>query len=148
MHMGSYKNLPFFQVSDTGWFHTFTEFQNHSDIGWDDVWSRWCFPLHIHLDHMHPKSRSQDYTMTSGSAFGYKIQTVQEPELTAKMLRKCSFQGRWLKDSAYQDLGLKDKLDRHCSIHGLQNSANFLCSLLLRWSLQNLILVLTSPYNL
>ena len=31
-------------VSDAGWFHTFTEFQNCSDIGWGDVWSRWCFP--------------------------------------------------------------------------------------------------------
>ena len=38
------KGLSYFQVSDTGWFHTFTEFQSHSDIGWDDVWSRWCFP--------------------------------------------------------------------------------------------------------
>ena len=44
MHMGSYKRLSFFQVGDTGWFHTFTEFWNHSDIGWDEVWSRRCFP--------------------------------------------------------------------------------------------------------
>ena len=31
-------------------------------------------------------------------------------------------------------------------MHSMQNSANFLCSLLLRWSLQNLILVLAGPY--
>ena len=67
MHMGSYKSLSFFQVSETGWFHTFTELQNHSDRGWDDVWSRWCF-LHVHLDHVQLKSQSQDYVITSRSA--------------------------------------------------------------------------------
>ena len=69
--------------------------------------------FHVHLDHMQLKLRSQDYAMTSGSAFGYKIQTVQEPELTAKMLRKCLFQYRRLKDIAYQEWVLKDKLDKH-----------------------------------
>ena len=29
------------------------------------------------------------------------------------MPRKCSFQDRWLKDSAYQEWVLKDKLDKH-----------------------------------
>ena len=39
MHMGSYESLLFFQISNTGWFHTFTEFWNHLDIGWewDDI---------------------------------------------------------------------------------------------------------------
>ena len=36
-----------------------------------------------------------------------------EHELTAKMLRKCLFQDSWLKDSAYQEWVLKDKLDKH-----------------------------------
>ena len=95
--------------------------------------------LHVHLDHVQPKSRSQDYAVTSG--------TVQEPELTLKMLGKCSFQDCWLKNSGYQEWVPKDKLDKHypqyvaCKIRFI-----FLCSLLLRWFLQNLILVLTSPY--
>ena len=38
---------------------------------------------------------------------------MQEPELTARMLRKCLFQDRWLKDIAYQEWVLKDKLDKH-----------------------------------
>ena len=59
--------------------------------------------LRVHLAHVQLKSPSQDYAVTSGSAFGCKIQTVQEPELTAKMLRKCSFQDGWLKDSAHQE---------------------------------------------
>ena len=48
-----------------------------------------------------------------GQPFGCKIRTVQEPELMAKMPRKCSFQGCWLKDSAYQGWVLKDELDKH-----------------------------------
>ena len=42
----------------------------------------------------------------------FKIK-LQAPELTAMMLGKCSFQDRWLKDSAYQEWVLKDKLDKH-----------------------------------
>ena len=38
---------------------------------------------------------------------------MPEPELTAKMPRKFLFQDRWLKDSAYQEWVLKDKLDKH-----------------------------------
>ena len=37
---------------------------------------------------------------------------MQEPELTAKVSRKCLFQDLWLKDSAYQEWVLKDKLDK------------------------------------
>ena len=49
------------------------------------------------------------------SHFGCKIldQTVQEPELTAKMPKKCPFQDHWLEDSAYQEWVLKDNLDKH-----------------------------------
>ena len=65
--------------------------------------------LYVHLDHMQPKSWSQDYTITSRSAIWLQIWTVKEPELTAKVPRKCSFQDRWLKDSAYQECVLKDK---------------------------------------
>ena len=50
--------------------------------------------------------------MTS-EAFDCKILTVQEPELMAKVPRKCLFQDRWLKDIAYQEWVLKDKLDKH-----------------------------------
>ena len=60
-------------------------------------------------------------------AFGYKIWTVQESELMAKVPRKCLFQDRWLKDIAYQEWVLKDKLDKHYT--------------------QNLILVRTNPYT-
>ena len=38
---------------------------------------------------------------------------MQEPGLTAKLPRKCLFQDLWLKDSAYQEWILKDKLDKH-----------------------------------
>ena len=68
--------------------------------------------LHVHLDHVQPKSQLQDYMITCRSAIWLQIQTVQEPELTAKM-RKFSLQDHWLKDSAYQEWVLKDKLDNH-----------------------------------
>ena len=48
---------------------------------------------------------------------------VQEPELTAKMPRKYSFQDLWLKDNAYQEWVLKDKLDKQyarCMSWGIQ----------------------------
>ena len=38
---------------------------------------------------------------------------LQEPELIAKMPRKCLFQDCWLKGSTYQEWVLKDKLDKH-----------------------------------
>ena len=58
------------------------------------------------------------------------------------MPRKCSFQDCWLKDSAYQEWILRDKLDKHYTrCMAMQNLAHFLCSLLQPWSLQNLILV-------
>ena len=68
--------------------------------------------LHVHLDHVQPKSWtwSQDYGMPSGSAIWLQIWTVQEPELTAKMLQDC-----WLSNIAYQESVLKDKLDKHCA---------------------------------
>ena len=197
MHMGSYKSLTFFQVCDTGWFHTFIEFGNHSDIGWDNVWSRRCFPPCSFRSHaaefMVARLRDNFWVSHFGckiktfiefgnhsdigwdnvwsrrcfppcsfrshaaefmvarlrdnlwvSHFGCKIKTVP----TAKMPRRCSFQDRWLNDSGYQEWVLKDKLDKHytwcmaCEIQLI-----FVCSLLLRWSLQNIILVLTSPYK-
>ena len=101
--------------------------------------------LHVHLDHVQLKSQSQDYPIVSGSAIWFcKIWTVQKPELTAKMPRKCLSQDCWLKDSAYQEWILK--VDE-CLMCGVRNSAHFLCTLLLWWSLQNLTLVLTSPYK-
>ena len=92
MHMGS-----FVQVSDTGWFHTFTEFRNHlaemMSSEADDAL------LNVHLDHVLPKSRRVARLRDNfwGQPFGYKkVRTVQEPELKAKMLRKCLFQDHWL----------------------------------------------------
>ena len=146
--MDSYKSPSFFQVSDTGWFHTFTEFLNCTDIGWDDVWSRRRFrPCSF-------RSCAAKITVVRlrdnfwASHFGCKIQnwTVQEPELTAKMPGKCSFEDRWLNDSAYQEWVLTDKLDKHYAWCTACEMWLFcVCSLLLRWSLQNLILVLVSP---
>ena len=79
--------------------------------------------LHVHLDHVQLKSQSQDYAITSGSAIWFcKIRTVQKPELTVKMPRKCSSQDCWLKDSAYQEWVLK--VDK-CLMCGVQNSAHF-----------------------
>ena len=72
---------------------------------------------------------------------------MQEPELTAKMPRKCSFQDHWLKDSAYQDLVLKDKLDRYYAWCMACEIQLIFCVPYKRWSLQNLTLVLTSPYK-
>ena len=69
--------------------------------------------FHVHLDHMQPKSWSQDYAINSGSAIWLQNLTVQEPELKAKMPKKCLFQDLWLKDIAYQEWVLKDKLDKH-----------------------------------
>ena len=65
---------------------------------------------------------------------------MQDPELTAKMLRKCSFEDRWLKDIAYQEWVLKDKLDKHyarCAVCEIQ--LIFVCVLLV-------VMVLTGPY--
>ena len=69
-------------------------------------------------------------------------------KLTAKMPGKCWFQDRWLKDSAYQEWVLKDKLDKHiarCAAFEIRLIC--LCCLLLRWSLLNLTWVLVSPYK-
>ena len=65
------------------------------------------------------------------------------------MPRKYLFQERWLKDSTNQERVLKDKLDKLYSRSVACKIQLFcVCSLLLlRWSLQNLILVLTSPYK-
>jgi len=64
--MGSYKSLSFFQVSNIGWVthllnfeivQTEVEMMSEADNAF----------LHVHLDHMQPKSWSQDYAITSGS---------------------------------------------------------------------------------
>ena len=51
---------------------------------------------------------------------------MQEPELTAKMLGKL-FQDLWLKDSAYQEWVLKDKLDKHYAGCVACEISSFLC---------------------
>ena len=64
------------------------------------------------------------------------------------MQGKCSFQDYWLKNSEYQEWVPKDKLDKHYPQYVAYKIWLILCvcSLLLRWSWQNLILVLISPY--
>jgi len=86
--------------------------------------------LHVHLDHVQPESQSQDHTITSRSAFGCKIQSVQEPDLalTAKMLRKCSCQDHWPKDTAYQEWVLKDKLAWHAKFSSFCVCVLYCCS--------------------
>ena len=56
--------------------------------------------LHVHLDHMQLKSRSQDYVITSRSAIwlqNLNCARTGANTVSAKMLRKCLFQDRWLK---------------------------------------------------
>ena len=65
--------------------------------------------LHVHLDHMQPKSRSRDYAMTCSSRSAilvakFKIQ-LQKSELTVKMRGKCSFQDCWLKGECIPEVG-------------------------------------------
>ena len=130
-----------FQISNTGWFHTF----------WISKCSdRQCFPscsitpraAEITVARLH-----DDFWV---SHFCCKIQNriVQELKLTVKMPGKCWFQDRWLKDSAYQEWVLKDKLDKRiarCAAFEIRLIC--LCSLMLRWSLQSLTWVLVSPYK-
>ena len=147
MHLGSYKSLIFW-VNDAWWFHTFTEFWNHSDIGWDSARSRRCFPPCSFRSHAATITVIRLCNNFQVGHFSCRIQnwTVQEPEQMVKMLGKCLFQDCWpkLKDSAYQEWVLKDKLDKH---YACKTWLSFCVSLLLRWSLQNLTLILISPYK-
>ena len=67
--MSSYKSLSFFQVSDSGWFHTFDLLNFEIVPTWAGMMSEAddAF-LHVHLGHVQLKSQSQDYTITSRSA--------------------------------------------------------------------------------
>ena len=112
MHMGSYKSLSFFQVGHTGWFHAFTEFWNHSHIGWDDVWSTWCFPLCSFRSCASKITVSRWCDNFQVSHLVAKFE-LQEPELTEKMPRKWLFQNCCSKDSTYQEWVLRHKLDKH-----------------------------------
>ena len=149
MHIGSYKSLSFFP-SQQYWMVLHIYWISKSfGIGWDDVWSRKCFPPCSF------RSRAAEIMVTR-LCDNFRVSrlveiflTVQEPELTAKMLRKSLFQDRWLKDIVYQEWVLKDKLDKHyaqCMACKIQLIL-FVCSLLLWRSLKNLISVLTSPYK-
>ena len=64
--------------------------------------------LHVHLDHVQPKSRSQDYAITSGSAIWLQNFNCASSKDAEKV-----FQDHWLKDSAYQEWVLKEKLDKY-----------------------------------
>ena len=69
--------------------------------------------LHVRLDHVQLKSRSQDYLVTFGSAIWLQNLNCARTWANSKNAEKISFQDRWLKDSAYQEWVLKDKLDKH-----------------------------------
>ena len=148
MHMGSYKSLSFFKVSDTGWFHTFTKFQNYLDIGWDDVWSRRCF---------HPRSfRSYAAEITVArlcdnfcvSHLVLQNLNCARTRANGKDAEKMFVPRPLAKGRCIPGVGSKRWAGQTLrSMRGMRDSAHFLSSLLLRWSLQNLILVLTSPYK-
>ena len=103
--------------------------------------------LHVHLDHVQPKSQSQDYAITSGSVIWLQNLNCARTRANGKDAEKM-FVPRWLaKGQCIPGVGAKRSAGQTlCWMHGMQNSAHFLWSLLLRWSLQNLILVLTGPY--
>ena len=67
--------------------------------------------LRVHLDHMQLKLWSQDWAITSGSAIWLQNSNCARTSANSKDAEKCSFQDRWLKNSAYQEWVLKDKLD-------------------------------------
>ena len=69
--------------------------------------------LRVHLDHMQLKLWSQDWAITSGSAIWLQNSNCARTSANSKDAEKCSFQDRWLKNSAYQEWVLKDKVDKH-----------------------------------
>ena len=120
MHMGSYKSFSFFQVGDMGWFHTFTEFRNRSNVG--------CSFRSCAAEIM--VARLLDNFRVSHLVA--KFEPLEEPELTAKIQQKMFVQDCWLKDHAYREWVLKDELDKHyawCVASKIQ--LIFLCPLLL-----------------
>ena len=91
---------------------------------------------HVQLDHMQPKSWLQDYAITSGSAIWLQNLNCARTWANRKDAEKMFIPRPLLKDIAYQEWVLKDKLDKHyawCVACGIQ--LIFVCSLLLRWSL-------------
>ena len=139
MHIGSYKSLWFFQVSDIGWFHTFAEFWKHLDIGWDDVWSRWCFPL-CYLDHAAAKimvARLCDNFQVSHLVAKFELCKNLSKDAKKMFVSKLLAKGHCMPGV---------KLDKHYAWCMACKIQLIFCFLLLRLSLQNLILVLTGPY--
>ena len=91
--------------------------------------------LHVHLDHLQSKSRSQDYVTTSGSAIWLQNSNCKEAKkmFVPRVLDK----GQWLPGA--------DKHHAWCVT--CESQLICLCPWLLQWSLQNLILVLVSSYK-
>ena len=126
-----------------------TKFQNHPDIGWDDVWSRECFPLcsfrscaaKITVTRLLP--RSQDYALTSGSAIQLQNSNCARTWANTKDAEKMFVPRLLAKGHCIPAVGSKryTVLD----VWHVKCGSFFLCSILLQWSLQNLILVLTFP---
>ena len=111
--MGSYKSLSLFSLSFFFFESATQDGSTHLlnfDIGRVQAMSeKGDAFLHVHLDHMQPKSRSRDYAMTRSSRSAilvakFKIK-LQKPELTAKMRGKCSFQDCWLKGECIPEMG-------------------------------------------
>ena len=140
-----YKSLLFFQVSDTTWYNTFTEYWNCSDIGWDDVWSRWCFPPCSLRSYCSQNHGHKITWKLLGQPFGCKIRTVQEPELTANA-KKMFVPKPLAKGQCMPGVGSKSWTNTARCV-ACQIQLIFVCSLLLRWSLKKIILVLTGPYK-
>ena len=113
MHMGSYKSFSFFQVGNMGWFHTFTEFWNRSNVG--------CL-FRSHAAEIMVTRLHDNFQVSHLVA---KFEPLQEPELTAKIPKTCLSKDCWLKDHAYQEWVLKRWAGQTLrSMRGMQNSAH------------------------
>ena len=99
--------------------------------------------LHVHLlnlDHVQPKSRSQDYVITSRSAIWLQNLNCARTWANSKDAKKMSVPRVLAKGHCMPEVGSKRKAGQTlCSMCGMQHSGHFLCCLLLQWSLQVLM---------
>ena len=69
--------------------------------------------LPVHLDHVQPKSRSQDYTITSGSAIWLQNTNCARTRANSKDAEKMFIPRLPAKGQCIPGVNLKDKLDKH-----------------------------------
>ena len=69
--------------------------------------------LRVHLDHVQPKLRSQDYAITSRSAIWLQNSSCARTWANSKDAEKMFAPRPLAKDNACQEWVLKDKLDKH-----------------------------------